>query len=136
MISNPSLDAALPARRLDVRTGVEEERDLSEAAETWLLIESDDVPEQWSHRSMRITVIRLAPDEAKRVLSNDHASPIIGPEHEELAHLVASGLSVSQMSQQLHLTSRSVYRRLARLRNVFGVATLNELATKLSRLGY
>ena len=115
---------------------MEQERDLADSAETWLLIESDDVPEQWSRRSMRITVIRLAPDEAKRVLSNDHAGPMIGPDHEELAHLVASGLSVSEMSQQLHLTPRSVYRRLARLRSVFGVATLNELATKLSRLGY
>jgi DNA-binding NarL/FixJ family response regulator len=115
---------------------MEQERDLAEATETWLLIESDEVPEQWSHRSMKITVIRLAPDEARKVLSNDHAGPIIGPDHEELAHLVASGLSVSQMSQQLHLTTRSVYRRLARLRSVFGVATLSELATKLSRLGY
>ncbi|HEY7873940.1 MAG TPA: hypothetical protein VIG64_02340 [Actinomycetota bacterium] len=112
------------------------EADLTDAAETWLLIESDDVPEQWSHRSMRITVIRLAADEARRVLSNDHAGPLIGPDHEELAHLVASGLSVSQMSQQLHLTSRSVYRRLARLRSVFGVATLSELSAKLNRLGY
>ena len=136
MTSNRYLDAALPPTLRDVSRGMEEERELSEASETWLLIESDEVPEQWSHRSMRITVIRLAPDEAKRVLSNDHARPIIGPEHEELAHLVASGLSVTQMSQQLHLTSRSVYRRLARLRSVFGVATLNELATKLSRLGY
>ena len=115
---------------------MEEERDLTESSETWLLIESDDVPEQWSRRSMRITVIRLAPDEARRVLSNDHAAPLVGPDHEELAHLVASGLSVSEMSRQLHLTPRSIYRRLARLRAVFGVATLNELATKLSRLGY
>jgi DNA-binding NarL/FixJ family response regulator len=115
---------------------MEEERDLRDTSETWLLIESDDVPEQWSRRSMRITVIRLAPDEARRVLSNDHATPLIGPDHEQLAHLVASGLSVSQMSQQLHLTPRSVYRRLARLRALFGVATLSELATKLSRLGY
>jgi DNA-binding NarL/FixJ family response regulator len=115
---------------------MEEERDLTESAETWLLIESDDVPEQWSRRSMRITVIRLAPDEARRVLSNDHATPLIGPDHEELAHLVARGLSVSEMSAQLHLTPRSVYRRLAHLRGMFGVATLSELATKLSRLGY
>jgi len=113
-----------------------EERDLRESAETWLLIESDEVPEQWSRRSMRITVIRLAPDEARRVLSNDHAAPLIGPDYEELAHLVAGGLSVSEMSAQLHLTPRSVYRRLARLRALFGVATLSELATKLSRLGY
>jgi DNA-binding CsgD family transcriptional regulator len=115
---------------------MEQERDLQESAETWLLIESDDVPEQWSRRSMRITVIRLAPDEARRVLSNDHAAPLVGPEHEELANLVAAGLSVSEMSRQLHLTPRSIYRRLARLRSLFGVATLNELAAKLSRLGY
>jgi DNA-binding NarL/FixJ family response regulator len=115
---------------------MEQERDLAESSETWLLVESDEVPEPWNRRSMRITVIRLAPDEAKRVLSNDHASPLIGPDLEELAHLVASGLSVSEMSQQLHLTPRSVYRRLARLRSLFGVSTLSELAAKLSRLGY
>lgn len=116
---------------------MEQQRELSQPSETWLLVESDDdLPEQWSRRSMQITVIRLAPDEARRVLSNDRATPLIGPDHEELAHLVASGLSVSEMSQQMHLTPRSIYRRLARLRATFDAATLSELAAKLSRLGY
>ena len=107
-----------------------------EASETWLVLENDDVPEAWSHRSMTITVLRLSADEAKRLLSGEHARPIVSDDDEELAHLVAAGLGVSQIAKRLHLTTRSIYRRLARLRAEFGVATVGELATTLSRLGY
>jgi DNA-binding NarL/FixJ family response regulator len=105
-------------------------------AETWLVLDPDDVPERWSHRSMQVTVLRLSPDEARRILSADHAHPTVAPEDEELARLVASGVGVSEISKRLHLTRRSIYRRLARLRGAFGVATVGELAAKLSRLGY
>lgn len=106
------------------------------AAETWLLVDSEDVPDAWAHRSMQVTVLRLSSEEAQRLLSSDHARPIVGPEDEQLARLVASGLAVSDISKQLHLTTRSIYRRLARLRRALGVATVGELAAKLSRLGY
>jgi DNA-binding CsgD family transcriptional regulator len=113
-----------------------EEADHPAVSETWLVLEDDDVPEQWSHRSMQVTVLRLSADEAKRLLSGDHARPTVGSDDEELARLVASGLGVSEIAKQLHLTTRSIYRRLSRLRVAFGVATVGELAATLSRLGY
>jgi DNA-binding NarL/FixJ family response regulator len=109
---------------------------VTQETETWLLVDSDEVPEAWMHRSKRVTVVRLSPDEARRLLSGDHARPIVAPEDEELARLIASGASVSDIAGQLHLTTRSIYRRIARFRESFGVATVGELASKLSRLGY
>lgn len=106
------------------------------ASELWLLVDEDDIPANWSHRSMQITVLRLSSGEAKRLLSGDHARPTVASEDEELAHLIARGLGVSEIAKQLHLTTRSIYRRLARLRVAFGVATVGELAATLSRLGY
>lgn len=113
-----------------------EETELVDASETWLVVEDDEVPEQWAHRSMQVTVLRLSADEARRLLSGDHARPTVAPEDEALARLVASGLGVSEIAKQLHLTTRSIYRRLSRLRVAFGVATVGELAATLSRLGY
>lgn len=103
--------------------------------ETWLVVEPDDVPERWSGRALQVTVIRLSAEEAQRVLG-DPVGPTIAPYDEDLAHLVASGLGVPDIAMKLHLTTRSVYRRLARLRAASGAATLGELAAKLSRLGY
>lgn len=108
----------------------------SSRTETWLVVDPADVPERWRHRSMQVTVVRLSPEEARRILSTDHARPLVASEDAALAHLVASGLGVTEMSEQLHLTARSIYRRLARLRREMGVGTIGELASKLSRLGY
>ena len=113
-----------------------EEADLTDATELWLLVDDEDLPPSWIHRSMQVTVVRLSSDEAKRLLSGEHARPTVAPEDEELARLVARGLGVSEIAKQLHLTTRSIYRRLARMRVAFGVATVGELATTLSRLGY
>ena len=113
-----------------------DELDLTGDDETWLLVDDDSIPPSWAHRAMQVTVVRLSADEAKRLLSGEHARPAVAPEDEALAHLVASGLGVSEIAKQLHLTTRSIYRRLSRLRAVFGVASVGELAATLSRLGY
>jgi DNA-binding NarL/FixJ family response regulator len=117
-------------------TGVPEGLNLSSDGELWLLVDEEAVPPAWVHRAMQVTVVRLSADEAKRLLSGDHARPTVAAEDEALAHLVASGVGVSEIAKRLHLTTRSIYRRLSRLRSTFGVETVGELAATLSRLGY
>jgi DNA-binding NarL/FixJ family response regulator len=110
--------------------------DVSNDGETWLLVDEEALPPSWAHRAVQVTVVRLSADEANRLLSGEHARPTVPAEDEALAHLIASGVGVSEIAKQLHLTTRSIYRRLSRLRVAFGVATVGELAAKLSRLGY
>lgn len=107
-----------------------------EAAQTWLLIASDDVPEQWRHRCVQVSMVMLLPGEAKRLLSGNHGEPTFDRDDEKLAHLLAEGVRVEDIAERMHMTRRSVYRRIARLRAELGVSTVTELATKLSRLGF
>jgi DNA-binding CsgD family transcriptional regulator len=60
----------------------------------------------------------------------------LDPMDEDLAHLTAQGLTVSAMANRLSLSARSVNRRLARLRQQFGVGSTAELAVSLARRGY
>jgi DNA-binding NarL/FixJ family response regulator len=110
--------------------------ELEEPAQTWVLIASDDVPEQWRHRCIQVSMVRLLPGEASRLLSGSHNGPTFDHEDEELANLLADGVRVEDIADRMHMTRRSVYRRIARLRAELGVATVTELATKLSRLGF
>lgn len=107
-----------------------------EPTATWLLIASDEVPEQWRGRCMQVSMVRLLPGEAARLLSGNHNGPVFDEDDEELAHLLADGVRVEDIADRMHMTRRSVYRRIARLRAELGVATVAELATKLSRYGF
>ncbi|MFN2594199.1 MAG: hypothetical protein ABR579_04845 [Actinomycetota bacterium] len=108
----------------------------NEPAQTWLLLASNDVPEQWRHRCVQVSMVRLLPGEASRLLSGDHNGPVFDREDEELANLLADGIRVEDIAERMHMTRRSVHRRIARLRVELGVGTVTELATKLSRLGF
>lgn len=81
-------------------------------------------------------LVPLMPEEARNVLAGEPAAPQLHDEDLSLARLVASGVPVDDIARQLHLTSRTVYRRLARLRRMVGVSTTNELVSELSRKGF
>lgn len=78
--------------------------------------------------------IRLLPDEAASLAGRTNGVP--QPDESEFLALVASGLSAETIARRVHSAPRSVYRRLAKLRDHFGVQTTAELVAELSRRGY
>lgn len=75
-------------------------------------------------------------EEASQLLETGSAAVAMSPEDEQIARLAARGESVETIAASLHLTKRSVYRRLARLRKRVGAQNAAELAGRLSKLGF
>lgn len=81
-------------------------------------------------------LVPLLPGEASDVLSGDPATSELHGEDLALAKLIARGIPVESCARELHLTSRTVYRRLARLRRLVGVGSTSELVAELARRGF
>jgi DNA-binding CsgD family transcriptional regulator len=102
----------------------------------WILVAPSALPERWRDRATPMFLVPLLPEEARDVLAGEPAAPELHGEDLALAKLIARGVPVDDVARQLHLTSRTVYRRLARLRRLVGVATTGELVAELARRGF
>ena len=102
----------------------------------FLFLDPDSLPEQWSDRAIPIVMVPLTAEESAQVLSDEPVKPDTVAMDTDLMRLVARGLSAEVIARRLGLAPRSVYRRLARLRDTFGAGTTAELATELARRGF
>ena len=102
----------------------------------WVLMPKDSVPERWEARAVDLALVPLAPDEAKRVLESGSTTPTLDRDDEKLASLVAQGLSAEEIARIAHMTPRSVYRHMARLRRKVGAQSTSELVSRLAREGF
>ena len=102
----------------------------------WLLVPEDALPERWAARAIPLSLVRLLPEESEQLLERGVTSPAMSTEEEGLARLVASGMGAPDIAQALHMTPRSVYRRLARMRKRFGARNSTELAAMLAKQGF
>ena len=81
-------------------------------------------------------LVPLMPAEATQLLESGTASLSLTVEEEQVARLAARGESADAIAEALHMTKRSVYRRLARLRRLAGAENAAQLAGRLSKLGF
>jgi DNA-binding CsgD family transcriptional regulator len=102
----------------------------------WVLLSPDAVPEVWRPRGVTVVLVPMTPSEAAQVLSRTPAEQSVTAAELPLVRLVAKGHSAEQIARELRVTSRTVHRHVARLRDAFGVSTLQELATELARRGF
>lgn len=111
-------------------------KDDREPQRGWVLLPMESVPPQWRQRATLLALVPLLPEEAKSVLQEGSAVPRLDAEEERLVRLVASGMNAESIAGELGVTSRSVSRRLARLRQRFGVDENSGLAAFLARRGF
>lgn len=102
----------------------------------WVLVPEDALPERWAMRATKLSLVRLLPEESAQLLDRGVTSPAMSAEEEGMARLVASGMGAPDIAQVLHMTPRSVYRRLARMRKRFGARNRTELAAMLAKQGF
>lgn len=102
----------------------------------WLFLAPDAVPPEWQERAVSVSLIPLHPDEAAVILAGRGAIPRLDESDLPLVRLVARGKSAPEIARELDIALRSVYRKLARLRAEFGVASTPELAATLSKRGF
>jgi DNA-binding NarL/FixJ family response regulator len=103
---------------------------------SYLFLDPDSVPEQWADRVIPMVMVPLTDAESAQVLSDEPVKPDTVTRDADLMRLIAQGLSAEVIARRLGLAPRSVYRRLARLRDAFGVASTAELATELAGRGF
>lgn len=113
-----------------------DQRAKQDCYEGWLFLAKDAVPERWRQRAVGVFLVPLLPHEARAVLEDEEPAPVVSPQDEELLRLAARGLTVDAIASHLHLSARSVQRRLSRLREQFGVTSKHDLAAILSKRGF
>ncbi|HEX2266952.1 MAG TPA: helix-turn-helix transcriptional regulator [Actinomycetota bacterium] len=108
----------------------------SERQTVWVLMPREAIPPRWSGRAIDLALVPLAPDEARGILQAGSAVPSLDRDDEKLARLVAKGLSAEEIARAAHMTPRSVYRHMARLRRKVGARSTSELISHLAREGF
>jgi DNA-binding CsgD family transcriptional regulator len=105
-------------------------------AEGWVLMAPADVPDRWRDRAELLYWVPVTPQEAERVLAHGSTQLHLSLEEEQVANLIADGVSASDIARRIYTTPRTVFRRIARLRDVFAATTTHELAARLARRGF
>ena len=101
----------------------------------WLFLSPDAVPEQWRSRARPAMYVPLLPDETKDLLAARPVLPSLSARDEHVARLAATGRTSASIARELGVSRRTVDRRLAALRDQFGVTSSAELAVRLSAHG-
>jgi DNA-binding CsgD family transcriptional regulator len=105
--------------------------------EGWLFIADEAVPEKWRGRAVGMSLVPLLPGEMAEFVGDQSADGFIPDERDvALYKLVARGLSANDIARELGIASRSVHRRLARLRERLEVETTSQLAAEFARRGF
>ena len=102
----------------------------------WVILRPDLVPDVWRSRAVPAVLVPLMPAEAIELLSAEPVKEGISAADLPLIRLVARGQTAAEIARTLHTSQRTVYRRVARLRDEFGVSTMEQLATELARRGF
>ena len=102
----------------------------------WLILDPERVPDAWKDRAQQMALVPLLPSEAEQILDGGSAEPATVASDPDFLRLVARGEAVGTIARRLSISTRSVHRRLARLRESVGAASSAELAAELSRRGF
>ena len=120
---------------MDGRTTASDPTVASRPPAGWLILDDTSAPARWAGRHRSVVLVPLLPDEVSDLLEKGSATPTLTPAEEDLTALVAEGSSTKAIASQLGLTTRTVERRLAKLRDHFGVRSTGELTALLARMG-
>lgn len=93
----------------------------------WLIF-SADVPERWSDRAITVQLVPLFPSEASDLLRGTAREPSVTAQEERILRLLGTGMTMANIARRLEVSTRSVERKVASLRDRLGVETTAELA--------
>lgn len=105
-------------------------------ARGFLLLPANAVPRRWRGRSVPLEMVPLLPGEMSDLLAEGRTRAELDATDEAIAHLVARGFKADSIARELSLGARTVYRRMARLRDTAGVRSHAELTVALAGMGF
>lgn len=106
-----------------------------DAAAGWLFLDPERLPDRWRDRARPAVFVPLIAQEVEDLLTGRLQGPALNATEQQLAELVARGRSVPAISRLLGVSPRTVERRLAVLRERFGVGSSVDLALELAGRG-
>lgn len=107
---------------------------LRDGSGNWFLIAPHALPEEWRQRAVPVYMINLSDEVVSALLPAERNGQVpLDDEERAIGRLLSQGASPAEISRRLHLSKRSVFRRLARMRQLLEVQTNPELATKLAK---
>lgn len=102
----------------------------------WVLLPADDVPERWQERAIPLVMVPLLDPETGAILDGRPASSSVEDDEARLVRLLANATPIRTIARQLGIGERATQKRLATLRERFGVATTAELSALLAASGF
>lgn len=102
----------------------------------WVIVDPDAVPDGWRARAVPMMLVPLTPKETDQLLAGEPVESAILADDLPLVRHIARGHTAAEIARALNLSTRTVYRRVTRLRHEFAVPTMEELATELARRGF
>ena len=113
-------------------------RSVDQSPAGWVFLQSSvaELPDRWRQRAVAVWLLPLSPDEMDTLLEENRLLPTLAPRDAEIATLLVAGLPPSVIARRVGLSSRTVHRRLAALRERFGTGSTMELALLLAKRGF
>ena len=102
--------------------------------DAWLLLDRDSVPPSMEGRVIELGLVRVFPGEIERLLAAREMT--LSQEEASIAAFVARGVPISDIARQLHLSRRTVYRRISKLKELVGAGENDDLAAGLIERGF
>jgi DNA-binding CsgD family transcriptional regulator len=99
----------------------------------WYIVAEHALPRDWQARAIPVFLVSLNDEDVERLRPTTELRALLDDDDRSVASLVAEGVAPHEIAERLHLSRRSVFRRLARLRQLTGSATNAQLATKLAK---
>lgn len=99
----------------------------------WAVLPPSVVPESVQRRAVAVLLVPLLPEEAKELFGPARE---VGGLDRQILQLIAEGASAEAIGRTLGIQPRRVYRRLASLRDRFGVGTTRELVALVAPWGF
>lgn len=116
--------------------GQRESLDQPLAGWVFLRTSADELPDRWRQRAVTVSLLPLSPDEIVAFLEESRLLPTLDPRDAEIGALLAAGLPPSAIARHVGLSTRTVHRRLAALRERFQTGSTAELALLLAKSGF
>lgn len=101
-----------------------------------VILPANAIPPGWESRASPMVLLGLLPDEAQALIAGGPVTSQLPPEDVALVRHAAAGRTAREIADALFITQRMVYRRLARLRQRYGVSSSAELASLLTGSGF
>lgn len=102
----------------------------------WLFIRGDRLPDRWAKRAIKASLVPLLPEEYRLLVSTGRVEPQLEAQQAELLELLTEGLTIDQIARRLDVNTRTVQRRLAKLRAHFSATSTADLIVEAARRGF